>query len=396
MRRLLDSCLPLGPLLCAGLALIVASAPGCEKHANVDFGREQHSTAVASLAGTVEPEAPLAEAPLPERLSQTGLFVPDSLHVRPELLTFTPQYPLWTDGADKHRWIELPAKSSIDASNPDVWVFPVGTRIWKEFSFAGRRIETRYMERGTDGAWRYATYQWTEAQDDAIRCDKARHVPLASSRQHWIPAEVDCRSCHEGRSTPVLGFDLLQLSPDTDPLALHRGEPSRDEVDLGKLVRSGHLRGLPSRYLDHQPRIETANVVERAARGYLHGNCGYCHNAEGPLASLGMDLAFHSTDAVGARLRSSTIGRASRFALQSPTLAQHRVMPGDVDASVLSRRMHARDPITKMPPIGTTVTDDEALALIDLWIDSMPAVVPARPGSNDTRPIPTAHEKESP
>jgi len=31
----------------------------------------------------------------------------------------------------------------------------------------------------------------------------------------------DCRACHEGRTTPVLGFSALQLSPDRDPNAPH-------------------------------------------------------------------------------------------------------------------------------------------------------------------------------
>ena len=47
----------------------------------------------------------------------------------------------------KRRWISLPPGSAIDASDPDAWAFPVGTRLWKEFSFGGQRVETRYMER---------------------------------------------------------------------------------------------------------------------------------------------------------------------------------------------------------------------------------------------------------
>src|SRR5688572_27347644 len=79
--------------------------------------------------------------PGPARLSDTGLFVAgSSAEVHPENISFSPQYPLWTDGATKRRWIRLPRGKFIDASRPDAWKFPVGTRLWKEFSF-GRRVE---------------------------------------------------------------------------------------------------------------------------------------------------------------------------------------------------------------------------------------------------------------
>ena len=103
---------------------------------------------------------PTFRAP-PQLLSETGLYVNGSTEVRPELVAFSPQYPLWSDGATKRRWISLPAGTAIDASDPDAWVFPSGTRLWKEFSFAGRRIETRLIERLLDGSWRYAAYAWS-------------------------------------------------------------------------------------------------------------------------------------------------------------------------------------------------------------------------------------------
>ena len=74
----------------------------------------------------------------PPTLQETGLYSDfATLEVDPRHLAFSPQYPLWTDGAAKRRWISLPPGSAIDGSDPDAWVFPVGTRLWKEFSFGG-------------------------------------------------------------------------------------------------------------------------------------------------------------------------------------------------------------------------------------------------------------------
>ncbi|MDP9197935.1 MAG: hypothetical protein M3O07_01805 [Pseudomonadota bacterium] len=74
-------------------------------------------TACALAAGLALAAAG-AERP-PENLADTGLLEPGSIDaVQAGLQTFTPQYPLWSDGAIKRRWIELPSGTAINASRP--------------------------------------------------------------------------------------------------------------------------------------------------------------------------------------------------------------------------------------------------------------------------------------
>ena len=154
--------------------------------------------------------------------------------VDPRHLAFSPQYPLWTDGAAKRRWISLPPGTAIDASDPDAWEFPVGTRLWKEFSFAGRRVETRFIERRPDGQWLYAAYAWsadgTRGAAASPRRGRRGAYPLGGGRSHTIPGVSDCKACHQGGRSEVLGFSALQLSPDRDPGRAARRAPSG--VDL--------------------------------------------------------------------------------------------------------------------------------------------------------------------
>ena len=91
---------------------------------------------------------------LPQHLRDTGLYVAGG-QIHPDVLPFSPQYPLWSDGTIKRRWIYLPPGAVVDASRVDAWQFPVGTRLWKEFGY-DRRVETRYIERLADGSWRFA------------------------------------------------------------------------------------------------------------------------------------------------------------------------------------------------------------------------------------------------
>src|SRR5688500_1719724 len=54
----------------------------------------------------------------PQTLRETGLYAnAESLEVDPQHLAFSPQYPLWTDGAAKKRWISLPPGTAIDGSD---------------------------------------------------------------------------------------------------------------------------------------------------------------------------------------------------------------------------------------------------------------------------------------
>ena len=104
-----------------------------------------------------------------------------------------------------------------------------------------------------------------------------------------FPDESDCRACHEGAAVPVLGFSALQLSSDRDPLAPHAD--ARTSIDLAGLVARGLIRNLPPSLLSTPPRIEANSPAERAALGYLHGNCAHCHNDNGAPAPVDLTLA---------------------------------------------------------------------------------------------------------
>ena len=63
---------------------------------------------VAAGVLATAPSATSAQARngLPQHLADTGLYVAGSTtQVQPQLLAYAPQYPLWSDGADKRRWM---------------------------------------------------------------------------------------------------------------------------------------------------------------------------------------------------------------------------------------------------------------------------------------------------
>jgi hypothetical protein len=247
--------------------------------------------AIATLLATS------AAAPLPPDLRATGFG-----ELRAE--EFAPQYPLWSDGQAKRRWLHIPDGAAIDESNPDRWEFPAGTRAWKEFSRDGRKVETRFIERRADGSWRYATYLWNEDGTHATL------APADGVPDRGIPSRADCVACHEGAPAPILGYSAVQLRTKLEP-----------------------------------------------AIGYLHGNCGHCHNNEA-LPALDMVLAQRASDPAASTQETlgALLGRYGRFRHDQPR------------ESVLLARMRSTDPLTRMPPIGVSIPDSQAIAALETWL----------------------------
>jgi cytochrome c553 len=327
--------------------------------------------AAASETGAMAPVAP-------RLLSQTGLYSDAAtLKIDARNRTFSPQYPLWSDGASKRRWVRLPAGSQIDVSNLEKWELPVGTRFWKEFSFQGRKVETRFLWRTRKDRWVFASYAWNDAQTDAELASEngiADIAGISSGKRHSIPSVTECRSCHDSSRTEALGFDALQLSDDRDPNALHAEPLSRDMITLRTLVDENLITPRRAELVTNPPRIAASSPTTRTALGYLSTNCGSCHNRDSSIASLGMDLKSTGT---GSRepgtgectpALATTVGRRGHWFVPEAPQESRILNPGHPESSALIRRVKSRRPISQMPPIGTVVADAAAVDLLTSWV----------------------------
>jgi hypothetical protein len=310
----------------------------------------------------------------PKTLAETH---PEAAGVRP----FSPQYPLWTDGATKRRSVWLPRRATIDARDPEAWRFPIGTRFWKEFSFDGRKVETRYLEKTGRDTWLYATYVWSEDQREATLAPVTGQkgaLEIAPGVRHDIPSVSDCKACHEGKGRDVvLGFGALQLSADRDPLAPHAEPPPAGSLQLAELLRENRLAHAPPSWKDTPPVVTAGTPRGRAVLGYLHGNCSFCHNDRDPVSSVGLSLraALTATSADEQPAMRSAVNTPSKFQIRGvePGLSQ-RLAAGDVERSAVLVRMRARDGMSQMPPLGSKRVDAAALELISAWVvDDLPA-----------------------
>lgn len=310
------------------------------------------------------PEAPpdsLVREPLqafPQRLSQVGLYADgaDVSRTTRDALAYEPGYPLWSDGGHKARFLVLPLDSAIEAESAEQYTFPIGTLLFKTFSYytpdSPERmlpVETRVL-RLSESGWQYEVYAWDEPGTDAhlldLRRSEARLVlsDRGDEFEHHIPSRLECRQCHESASSPALGLNELQLA------------------------RSGDLAALAGRITPRPPEqplaIDSGNATTDEVLGYFFANCVHCHNGGNGAASsfdLRPDVALDNV--------------IDRDTESSASAAGIRVVPGAPEQSVLYQAMSGTggSEVKDMPPIGVALRDAEGIALVHHWITTLPS-----------------------
>lgn len=284
---------------------------------------------------------PASLAKPPEQLSKTGLFADmKSQALGAGVEAYEPKYALWSDGADKRRWLRLPPGSTIDTSDMDYWKFPEGTKIWKEFSKDGKVLETRYMAKyGPDGMdWVYLAYQWNEAGTDAVAVPGG--AENVGGTAHDIPSDLTCLKCHEGLEDGALGVGAIQLSHDAEGLT------------LATLIERGLLSDPPAGSVNLP-----GDEATQQALGYLHANCGTCHNPKG-------GEAFSKNAAIIYLQSAKQLG-----SVEQTTTYKEMVTRTNGNLSLLLKgveRMMSR-PEKQMPPVASELVDKEGVALVDAW-----------------------------
>jgi uncharacterized repeat protein (TIGR03806 family) len=335
---------------------------------------------------------------------------------------------LFSDYASKYRVVFLPPGTAAtwnagSKSAPNATLnFPVGTVIAKTFSFKDGAneniVETRLLihRDGGDGAslWEGMAFQWeTDASGKrtdaklALSGGKASvswNYPdpdpevgktyVGSSDSYVIPHPNQCGSCHNNEDLQAgdapIGPKVRLLNRPMD----YDGDGRPDANQLKRWVDLGKLTGAPDLAVDSEliatgaQRLPRYNVpgdrfifpgvqqnhaadsaehnTEMRARAYLETNCAHCHNNKGLASSTGLylDVFRNVNQNYGICKSPVTAGSASGG-------RSFDVVPGAADSSILSYRIHAENSSINMPPLARSVAHDEAVTLIDSWINTV-------------------------
>jgi uncharacterized repeat protein (TIGR03806 family) len=326
-----------------------------------------------------------AGPPIPLLLSQTGAFT-DVWTLAPAsgLVPYDVGSPLWSDGAEKIRWMGVPYSGSGIPSEEKVqfapageWTFPAGTVFVKHFELVvnelteeRRRLETRLLVRSPGGGVYGVTYKWRLDQSDADLLTEGLDedidviTPEGIRTQTWrYPSSAQCGTCHNAAAQFVLGVKTRQLNN----VVLYNESGVADNQlrslnHLGLLdppLDEGDLAG----YASLSPVSDTGASLEHRVRSYIDANCALCHRPGNVQAFF--DARF-DTPLEDQGLIDGSVGNS--FGIDGAAV----IKPKDIWRSLVHVRASSTLPSLRMPPLARNVPDSEALSVIAQWIDSLP------------------------
>ena len=311
---------------------------------------------VAPVAAQVVNDTAVTGTLYPATLSAYGFFA-DTPAQRPALgvTPYRLNTPLWSDGAEKLRFVYLPSGQKALANGPGLLQLPVGAALIKTFKLGGRVIETRVLLHRADG-WLALPYVWDADQREARLTLGGKRIELTgpdgAPLSYAVPNKNQCKECHgvAGQVTPI-GPKAYNLAPDWLAAFHHAGK--LDQVpQVAQRIPLWEAR-------DQVPAAE-------AARGYLDVNCAHCHNPQGAASNSGLYLGWLERDSIklGIGKRPVAAGRGSGN-------LDFDIVPGDAVHSILYYRMASLEGGIAMPELGRASRDTAGLATVQRWIGGM-------------------------
>ena len=295
----------------------------------------------------------------PDRLSKTGCVDPASKKPVAGAVPFAVNAELWSDGAEKARWMGLPDGKTITVAADGDFDVPAGSVLMKTFKLAGKRIETRLLVRHDDGGWAGYTYEWLDDESDAVLLASSKRKKVGAV-DWYFPSRGECMHCHTTAAGVSLGLELGQLNGELLYEATNRISNQLTTLEhIGVFTAPiGAASTLPV-----IPKVDgSAPLVDRA-RGYLHANCAMCHRPQGGGRGP-MDLRYATSD-----VATKTCGVDAETGTQGIAGAK-LIVPGDPTKSLVTIRARAVG-AARMPPLASSVVDVQGLDVVDAWIKSI-------------------------
>ena len=302
---------------------------------------------------------------MPAKLSAFGLFRGND-PLRPVAgIGYTLRTPLFSDYADKHRLMVIPAGKQAKVGDDGVVEFPVGTVLVKSFGWVdvngGRPVETRLLIRRASG-WAALPYIWDADGRDATLALGGRRVPVSfttaagdrHSIRYAVPNKNQCKECHS------LNGEIVPIGPKARNLVL---DPAASAAMRARFFDN------PAALRPTMPQWDdpaTGSVAARA-RAYLDVNCAHCHNPAGSASNSGLFLRW-TDDPAGVNYG---IGKRPTAAGRGSGGMEFAIAPGDPQHSFMIYRLESTDPGIAMPEVGRSTVHREGAALLRQWIAEM-------------------------
>lgn len=295
-------------------------------------------------------------------LSETGCVDKNSpSQAATGVIPFSVNAEVWMDGATQQRFLALPDNTGIQINTDDSWNFPPGSVLMKHLRLDGKLVETRLLMRHPDGQWAGYSYEWDDAQSDAMLLTGSKRKTV--NGQTWaFPGGGECMSCHNAAAGVVLGAATAQMNRDfTYPSSSQTANQLSTYEHIG--LFAAPLNDIPSNLSALADPDSPGVDLDLRARAYLHANCAHCHQSGGT-APADFDVHY-ATEASNMNL-CDVLPLHGDLGVNDARIAA----AGDPARSILWLRMQRRD-INGMPPLGSNNSDAASAAWLADWITAL-------------------------
>ena len=310
------------------------------------------------------------------KLSDYGFFKDmSSQEPSEEVLPYELITPLFSDYADKLRFIYIPENQLAEHRPNKVFDFPNGTVLIKTFAYLNKHqnsnldaqlLETRLLIK-KNSQWKNISYVWNAEQTDALLSIAGKTISTQfinsdgylQNVRYRVPNINQCKECHQSNKV------IEPIGP--KPRNLNKSITYK-EGSMNQLMR-WHQEGWIKNDFEFTTMADwndmLASVNDRA-RAYLDINCGHCHIDGGSADTTGLYLDFHENRELhlGYYKKPIATGRASNN-------LKYSIVPGKPKESILLYRMESLDPGIMMPESGRALEHKEAIELVSNWIEGL-------------------------
>ncbi|MCI4671343.1 MAG: PQQ-dependent sugar dehydrogenase [Bacteroidia bacterium] len=364
----------------AGISSFFSDSKG-EIYVTKLFGSSVDGGKIYKLVQTSTPD------PAPATLSATGAFS-DLTNMTPQdfVIPYDMNVPFWSDNAKKYRWMIVPNDGTHNTSDEqvvyrkyDAFDWPIGTVFIKHFEYqmddndptSLKKIETRFIVKGSDESIYGLTYKWRDDQTDADLLSAGLldtltiQTTIGPREVHWYyPGETECAFCHNESAGGTLGPKSIQLNMD-----INYPRTGRTANQLKTLSHIGVFENRPdTSALDELPTAihgdEVEQPLETRVKSYLDSNCGYCHRPNTSIRA-NFDARFKTP------LGSMNLVMGLLEHPKENESENRAIVPGKPDQSMLFRRLSVVHDEISMPPLAKNLMDSAGVALVEEWILSM-------------------------
>jgi len=299
----------------------------------------------------------------PTKLSDMKVFTGALADLNPvaEYKLYEMNTMLFSDSAEKQRLIKLPAGKMMTAVNNGLPTFPEGTILAKTFfyykdkskpefydeknsQFKGKIvIETRLLTL-INNKWIGGTYSWDADQKNATLISTGVDIPVTWVDQTGVKNDIEfhvtsnkeCFTCHNSEDA------IVPIGPKIKSMNLDVMRDGKMVNQLTYFQKIGILNPMKPTAFSMLPKWKDRSLPDSVrARAYMDVNCAYCHSSKGYAASSFLELDY-----------------------ETPLADSYIKKKGKKIISLMEMGL--------MPKVGTTIVDQEALAVIKRYIESLP------------------------